>query len=424
MLFWKKESQNLREDNPGWGDGGMSKINKVAVIGTGLMGHGVAQVAATAGQEVKLVDISEAFLNRAVLNIRWSLEKFFEKALITESPEAILKRITSTTDLSKAVKDADLVIEAVPEDIDLKVKVLAEIDTAAPSHTLLTSNTSSLPITVLAQATKRPERLAGMHWMNPPVLMKLVELVKGAGTSEETLQTLIDLCQQCYKKEVVLARKDVWCFLTGRAHMGWSLGTAYLYHTGEASAEEIDAVARYKMGLPMGPFELADFTGANEIRMYGLRSIKKDLEKYNSFEPWEAFFKAFEYITEVVSKPMVEKGLLGIKAGRGFYTYSEPGRYKKVEISRELVDKVNPAKALAIAANTSAWCITHGIGSREDVEKSFKLSYGWPKAIFEFVKEYGPENIIKELWHGLETAPEPMKSICDPDPLLLEMINA
>jgi len=404
------------------GDFRMSKINKVAVIGSGLMGHGIAQVVATAGQEVKLVDVSEEFLNRATEKIRWSLEKFYEKALIKESPESVLKRITSATDLSKAVKDADLVIEAVPEDIELKVKVLGDIDNAAPSHAILASNTSSLPITVLGQATKRPDRLVGMHWMNPPVLMRLVEVVKGAKTSEETVQTVIDLCQRYYKKEVVIAKKDVWCFLTGRAHMGWYLGTAYLYHAGEVTPEEVDAVARYKMGLPMGPFELADFNGGNEIRVHGLRSIKLVLEKHPSFEPWEAFFKAFEYITEVVSRPMVEKGLLGVKSGRGFYAYPEKGRYKKVELSKELSDKVNPAKALAIAANTSAWCVTNGIGSKEDVEKSFKLSYGWPKGIFEYVKEYGPQNIIKELRHGLETAPELMKSIYDPDPLLLDMV--
>ena len=180
-------------------------------------------------------------------------------------------------------------------------------------------------------------------------------------------------------------------------------------------------MARYKMGLPMGPFELADFTGSNEIRTSGLKSIKKLIEKYPDFEPWQAFFIAFEYITEVVSKPLAEKGLVGVKSGKGFYTYAEPGKYQKVEIYEKLADKVNPAKALAVAANTSAWCVTHSVGSMEEVEKSFKLAYGWPKGIFEFVEEYGPTNIVKELYNGLETAPEPIKSIYEPDPLLLDM---
>lgn len=399
----------------------MLGINKVVVIGAGTMGHGIAQVAATAGQEVKLVDISEELLSRATDKILWSLGKLAEKAAIKESPQGIARRITCTTDLPKAVGDADLVIEAVPEDIELKIKILADADKAAPSHTILATNTSGLPIVALSAGTSRPDKFVGTHWMNPPVFMRLVEIIKGAGTSEETLQKIITLCQQYYRKEVVVAKEDVWNFLTGRAHMGWNLGPAYLCYTGEVTAEEIDAMARYKMGLPMGPFELIDFTGSNEIRVGGLRSIKMILEKFPSFEPWPAFFRAFEYITEAVSKPMVERGLAGVKSGKGFYTYPEPGKYQKVEISKKLAGKVNPAKALALAANTSAWCVTHRVGSVEDVEKSFKLAYGWPKGIFEFVEEYGPANIIKELYHGLEVAPEPMRLIHEPDPLLLGM---
>jgi enoyl-CoA hydratase/3-hydroxyacyl-CoA dehydrogenase len=399
----------------------MPEINKVAVIGAGIMGHGIAQVAATAGQEVRLVDVSKELLERATERILWSLGKLAEKAAIKESPQEIVSRITGTTDLFGAVSDVDLVIEAVPEDIELKAKVLADVDKAAPPRAILATNTSGLPISALSARISRPEKFVGTHWMNPPVFMRLVEIIKGDSTSEETLQTIIELCQQYYGKEVVVAKKEVWNFLTGRAHMGWNLGTACLYHIGEATAEEIDAMARYEMSLPMGPFELADFTGSNEIRAGGLKSIKVLLEKYPGFEPWPAFFQAFEYITEVVSKPLVEKGLLGVKSGQGFYTYPEPGKYRKAEVSQELTGKVNPAKVLAVAANTSAWCVTNGVGSAEEVEKSFRMAYGWPKGIFEFAAEYGPSNIIKELRHGLETAPEPMRLIYEPDPLLLDM---
>jgi enoyl-CoA hydratase/3-hydroxyacyl-CoA dehydrogenase len=258
--------------------------------------------------------------------------------------------------------------------------------------------------------------------MNPPVVMRLIEIVKGAKTSEETVQTITDLCQNVYGKQVVVVEKDVWGFLSGRSHMGWNLGTAHLYHAGGATAEEIDAMARYKMGLPMGPFELADFTGLNELRVGGLGSIRKILGESPEFEPWEGYLKAFEYITEVISKPMVEKGLTGVRTGKGFYSYPEPGKYRKVEVSKILADRVNPVKALAVAANTSAWCVTNGIGSMEDVEKCFRLAYSWPKGIFEFVKQYGPKNVVRELRRGVETAPEPMKLIYNPDPLLLNMI--
>ena len=399
----------------------MPGINKVAVIGAGIMGRGIAQVAATAGQKVKLVDVSTEFLGQATDKILWSLGKLADKAAIKESPQDIARCITCTTDLSEAVEDADLVIEAVPEDIELKIKVLAEVDKAAPSHTIIATNTSGLPISALSARISRPEKFVGTHWMNPPVFMRLVEIIKGVDTSEETLHKIIELCRRYFGKEVVIARKDVWNFLTGRAHMGWNLGTAYLYHVGEATAEEIDAMARYEMGLPMGPFELSDFTGSHEIRVGSLRSIKMILEKYPGFEPWQAFFSALEYITETVSKPLVEKGWVGVKSGRGFYRYPEAGKYQKVEIAEELGGKINPARALAVAANTSAWCVTNGVGSREEVEKSFKLAYRWPKGIFEFVEEYGPANVVKELYHGLETAPEPMRLIYDPDPLLLDM---
>jgi 3-hydroxyacyl-CoA dehydrogenase len=156
--------------------------------------------------------------------------------------------------------------------------------------------------------------------------------------------------------------------------------------------------------------------------MGGLESIRKILEESPEFEPWEGYLKAFEYITEVISKPMVERGLTGVRTGKGFYSYPEPGKYRKVEISENLAERVNPAKALAVAANTSAWCVTNGIGSMEDVDKCFQLAYSWPQGVFEFIKQYGPKNLVRELRCGVETAPEPMKLIYKPDPLLLNMI--
>jgi len=398
----------------------MSEIGKVAVIGAGTMGHGIAQVAATVGQEVSLVDVFEEILSQARDRIRWSLDKLFEKNIIKEAPSNIIERIIFTTNLRDAVKDTDLVIEAAPEDVTVKMKIFSEIDGVAPPKAIFASNTSSLPISALSQATQRQDRFIGMHWMNPPVFMRLIELIKGARTSQETVQRVAELCR-LYNKEPIVVERDVWCFLTGRAHMGWNMGTAWLSYSREAAPEEIDAMARYRMGLPMGPFELADFTGAIRLRVDGLASIKKILEKYPNFEPWAGFLKAYERITEKVWKPMVEMGLEGVKAGKGFYTYPEPGKYKKVELSQDLADKISPVKALAAAANTSAWCVSHGVGTLDDVDKGFKLAYGWPKGVFDFVKQYGAAAVVRELEEKRDRVPEEMKEFYSPDPLLRKM---
>jgi enoyl-CoA hydratase/3-hydroxyacyl-CoA dehydrogenase len=271
----------------------------------------------------------------------------------------------------------------------------------------------------LSEATGRPDLFIGMHWMNPVVIMPLIEIVKGAKTSEETVKKTIGLCGR-YGKETVMAQKDVWFFLSARAQAGWHMDSALMVHNGRATVQEIDAMARYKLGLAMGPFEVADLTGAAEIRVKGLASVKKVLNKMPDFEPWADFLAVFTHVVEEFWKPMMEKGLTGVKAGKGFYSYPWPGKFKKAHIPEDAGDKVRPVEALACAINTSAWCVTNSVGSVDDVERCFRRAYNWPKGVFELAREHGYKNIIRELENKQKAAEESIKGFYEPDPLILK----
>ena len=393
------------------------KIDKVAVIGSGLMGHGIAQVAAMSGQEVSLIDVSEEPLTKAMQKIEASVKKLSQKGKIEEKPEEVQKRIKTTTNLGKGVGDVDCVIEAVFEDINLKRKVWKEVDEHAPEHAILATNTSGLSITFIADATRRKEKVIGMHWMNPPQIMKLIEIIKSKYTDEETLQSTLDLCKR-YDKEIVISQKDVWFFLAARARTGWSVECNLMYMRKEADFRELDAVARYKVGLPMGEFELMDFTGSVDIRPKGLKSTEEILKTYPEFEPWPTLLAVFRQQSKELWIPMSEKGLSGLKKGKGFYEYPD-GRYVKPEIPQELSEKIDPAQLLAPGFNSAAWCVTNGVGSIDDVNKSFRLAFGWPKGIFEYLDDYDVNNVVSILKEKEEKAPDWIRDFYKVDPLLI-----
>jgi len=393
------------------------KIDKVAVIGSGLMGHGIAQVAAMSGQEVSLIDVSEEPLAKAMQKIEASVKKLSEKGKIQEKPAEVQKRIKTTTNLGDAVKDVDCVIEAVFEDINLKREVWKEVDEHAPKHAILATNTSGLSITFIADATKRKEKVIGMHWMNPPQIMKLIEIIRGKYTDDETLQDTLDLCER-YDKETVISQKDVWFFLAARARTGWSVECNLMYMRKEADFKELDAVARYKVGLPMGEFELMDFTGSVDIRPRGLKSTEEILKTYPEFEPWPALLAVFRQQSNELWTPMSEKGLSGLKKGKGFYEYPG-GKYVKPDIPQELSEKVDPAQLLAPGFNSAAWCVTNGVGSIDDVNKSFRLAFGWPKGIFEYLDDYDVNDVVNILKEKEKKAPDWIRDFYKVDPLLL-----
>ncbi|MFB3813374.1 MAG: 3-hydroxyacyl-CoA dehydrogenase family protein [Terriglobales bacterium] len=285
-------------------------IKNVAVIGAGIMGHGIAQVAATAGCNVHLNDIEDKFLQKAYSNISDSLAKFVSKGKMSaEERDQILSRISVTTDFCKAVKDADLVVEAVSENLELKKDIFKRLSTCAPAGAILATNTSQYSITEIASAVPAPSRVIGMHWFNPPVLMKLIEVVRGHETAEETVETIRAFAAKVGKETVVC--KDSQGFISTRALMALRLECYRILEEGVATKEDIDKTLRLALGHPMGQFELADFSGL-------------DLDVPASEGLTKIFGDRFRPPQTVLH--LVKAGKLGRKTGRGWYDYTGDGK--------------------------------------------------------------------------------------------------
>ena len=285
------------------------EVKKIAVLGAGLMGHGITQVAAQIGKyEVNMRDIEQKFIDNGMNMIRTSLQKFLSKGQITEQQmNEILARIHSTLDLKEAVSNADLIIEAVPENVELKKAMFHEVDNYAPPHAIIASNTSSVSITELASATKRPEQVAGMHFFNPPQLMKLIEIIKGAKTSDETIQTIIDVAQKM-EKETVLVKKDSPGFIVNRILIPALNEAVALYWEGVADRDDIDKAIKLGLNWPMGPLMLLDYIGADTTLAIA-EVLQKELSE--KFHPHPEL------------KQMVKAQLLGRKTGKGFYDWTQ-----------------------------------------------------------------------------------------------------
>ncbi|MEM2006881.1 MAG: 3-hydroxyacyl-CoA dehydrogenase family protein [Sulfolobales archaeon] len=287
----------------------MVEIRKVAIVGFGTMGSGIAQVFAQAGFTVVAVDVSEEALKRG-LNLVWEgpfgLKKAIERGKLTEEQaREALSRISSTTSIQEAVRDSDLVIEAVFEDLDVKRKVFKEVDDAAPPNAILASNTSTLSVTVLAAVTRRPDRVVGMHFFNPPQVMKLVEVVRGVLTSNETVETVKSLAEKLGKVPVVC--KDSPGFIANRIGVLPILEAIRLYESGVATAIDIDQAMKLGYNWPMGPLELADFIGLDVL--LGIAEILYRETGSQAYHP------------PPLLRKLVAAGYLGRKSGRGFHTY-------------------------------------------------------------------------------------------------------
>ncbi|MFE3196524.1 3-hydroxyacyl-CoA dehydrogenase family protein [Embleya sp. NPDC055664] len=279
---------------------------KIAVIGAGLMGSGIAQVAARAGHTVVLRDVTDAALARGLSGIEASFEKFTAKgALSAEDASAALARITTTIDLD-AVADADVVVEAVFEKVEIKQGVFRELDRICKADAVLATNTSAIPITEIAAVTGRPEAVVGMHFFSPVPLMKLCELVRGFKTSDETLAAARELAEEMGKTCIVVNR-DVAGFVTTRLITALTVEAVKLYEAGVATAEDIDIACRLGFGHAMGPLATADLTGVDIMR--NATSNIYTETKDEKFAPPELLNR------------MVAAGDLGRKSGKGFYAY-------------------------------------------------------------------------------------------------------
>jgi 3-hydroxybutyryl-CoA dehydrogenase len=279
---------------------------KLAVIGSGLMGSGITQVAAQAGYQVVMRDVTQATLARARAGIEASYGRFVAKGRLTESDVgAALTRITTTTDLGAAA-DADIVVEAVYERLDIKREVFAELDRVCAPHTVLATNTSAIPITQIAAATKRPEQVVGTHFFSPVPMMALCELVRGLKTSDQTLASARVFAEEIGKTCIVVNR-DVAGFVTTRLISALVVEAVRLYEAGVASAEDIDTACKLGFGHAMGPMSTADLTGVDIMRN-AMRNIYEETQD-EKFAPPELLGR------------MVSAGDLGRKSGQGFYSY-------------------------------------------------------------------------------------------------------
>lgn len=284
------------------------EVKKIFVMGAGQMGAGIAQVSAQAGYETLLGDISNEVLKKSEEKIKKNLEKLEEKGKLEKGrTEEIMKRLTATTDIKKAASDCDVVIEAVPENEDLKKRIFKEIDEICPERTILATNTSAIPITKIGSATKRPDKVIGMHFMNPVPVMKLVEVIRGYLTSDRTYQAIVELARS-FGKEVVTAQ-DFAGFLGTRLIMPFMNEALYLLYEGRATKEDIDKSAKLGANHPMGPFEWMDFVGLDSL----LSILRNLYETYGDRK----------YFPCPLLVQMVQAGHLGRKTGRGFYDYSK-----------------------------------------------------------------------------------------------------
>ena len=286
-------------------------MKNISVIGSGTMGNGIAHVFAMNGYKVNLIDINEAALQKAIAKIGSNLDRQVAKELITEAQKSeTLANINSTTDLKTGVSNADLVVEAATENSSIKLQLFKDIDAAAPAHCILASNTSSISITKIAAVTARPEKVIGMHFMNPVPVMKLVEVINGYKTSADVTETIMTLSKAIGKIPTLV--NDYPGFVANRILMPMINEAIITLHEGVAGVEEIDTVMKLGMAHPMGPLQLADFIGLDVC--LAILNVLYDGLGNTKYAPCPLLVN------------MVTAGDLGAKTGKGFYDYSGGGK--------------------------------------------------------------------------------------------------
>ncbi|SEE61862.1 3-hydroxybutyryl-CoA dehydrogenase [Tenacibaculum sp. MAR_2010_89] len=290
-------------------------MKNIAVIGAGTMGNGIAHTFAQFGYNVQLIDISQTALDKGLATITKNLERMVAKERISEDDKNnTLNNITTFTSIQDGVKNVDLVVEAATENVDLKLKIFKDIDAACGSDTILATNTSSISITQIAAVTSRPEKVIGMHFMNPVPIMKLVEIIRGYNTTNEVMEVIVDLTKKI--KKVPVEVNDYPGFVANRILMPMINESIETLYNGVAGVSEIDTVMKLGMAHPMGPLQLADFIGLDVC--LSILNVMYDGFKNPKYAPCPLLVN------------MVMAGKLGIKSGEGFYDYSESRKAEKV----------------------------------------------------------------------------------------------
>src|SRR5467141_5140729 len=345
---------------------------RLAVIGAGEMGHGIAELAALHGHDVRMRDIKQDFLDRGMERIRWSLGKLVEKKQIRpDQMQQAIDRIHTTLINGEPCDTADIAIEAVYEDLDLKKRIFQELDAAAPKKMILASNTSALPITKMALVTKRPKQVVGMHFFNPPMLMPLIEVIRADTTSDATLGVAVDLSKSL-GKTVVVVKKDVPGFITTRVLGPYFEEAARIHDEENIPIETIDAAMRFRAGFPMGPFELADQVGIDVLH----------------------------HLIENADRPMPRSvqalmgaKKLGRKVDEGFYAY-KGGR---PNLTPSMGQSFDPIRILAPMINEAAELVVLDVASPAEIDEAMRLGTAFPKGPLATADDLGIDIVVASL---------------------------
>ncbi|MFB6143524.1 MAG: 3-hydroxyacyl-CoA dehydrogenase/enoyl-CoA hydratase family protein [Halorientalis sp.] len=351
----------------------LDDIDQVTVLGAGNMGHGITEVVAMGGYDVVMRDIEQEIVDEGYEDIEWSLEKLAEKGRLDEEPEAVLERISTAVDLEAAVADADLVIEAAPEQMALKKEIYGELDEYAPEHAVLASNTSSLSITEMASVTDRPEQVVGMHWFNPPVKMDLVEVIYGEETSDETAEFVYEFVESVGKTPIYV-RKDVRGFVVNSVLGPFGEEAAWMVSEGEAEVRAADATMVHERGYPMGPFELADLTGI-DVGYHVRKEAGTDIPP--------------------IMAEKVENDELGRKTGKGYYDYEEGDGvdYGPEDVSEDF----DWLRIEARMVNEAAKLIGQDVATPEAIDTGMRLGAGFPEGPCRRADKIGLDRILEKL---------------------------
>ncbi|MBR4079369.1 MAG: 3-hydroxybutyryl-CoA dehydrogenase [Christensenellaceae bacterium] len=354
-------------------------LKKVAVIGAGDMGHGIAQVALMGGYEVVLCDINKSCLDRGIERIHQSLEKFAAKGKVDAALPGLVKneRLTGCTAISEAVKDVDLVIEVAPEVPKIKHSVLKEIDENAPEHAVIFTNTSSMDITMLSEAVSRKDKLIGTHYFNPAVLMKLVEVIRGEHTSDETTQFACDYVKKV-GKELILANKCTPGFIANRIGAPVDVYRGVLLDYDKIDVADADISMR-NAGMKMGLYLLSDFCGL-DVQCDGMRYYEKNLSP--------------DYAPPQTTLGMIAENKLGKKSGTGFYEWPERGLPELDET--HFTGTFDADIPYFIEANEACKLVEEGICTFEDCDRAMIYGYNTPGPI-EYIQKFEPEYVAKKL---------------------------
>ncbi|WP_049914452.1 3-hydroxyacyl-CoA dehydrogenase/enoyl-CoA hydratase family protein [Haloterrigena salina] len=372
----------------------LDSIDRVAVLGAGNMGHGITEVTAMAGYDVAMRDIKDEFVEDGYESIEWSLRKLEEKELIDESADEVLERIDTTTDLEAAVADADLVIEAAPEELDLKHDIFSDLEEYTSEDTLLATNTSSLPITDIAEAVDTPERVLGLHFFNPPVKMDLVEVIYGQDTSDEAAEAGYEWVESIGKTPIYV-RKDVRGFVVNTIVGPFGGEPAFMVSNGETTIREADATMAHERGYPMGPFELADLTGIDvgyHVRKEGGSPIPP------------------------ITEEKVEAEELGQKTGKGFYDYEDGDG---ADYEPEDAGDFDWLRVEARMINRAAFLVGEDVATPEEVDTGVQLGLGFPEGICRRADKIGLDTVLAKLEELYE---ETGSDRFEPHPYLEELV--